>query len=594
MKNIQYTVITAILVLLITGCESVLDKEPLNIIADPDVWKDKALVDAYMADLYFDTDLIERRNDERDYSQTALSTSMSLIASMGGEARSYGGHHGPYQASTRPITAEGAHDLLDYWKYDNIRDCNLLIEKLQTESPLDQAFIDQRVAEARMLRAYMYFQMVKRYGGIPLITEVQDIDAPPEELYVSRNSEKEVYDFIISEMDDLVLDLPSEYGAADKGRPTKWAAYALQSRAAIYAASIAKYGTVQLNGLLGFPSSDVATYAQKSYDASQAILGNGIHQLYEEEDDKALNFQNLFLDETDVNKEIIWSEVYDYSLNRGHAYTCRAMPHEYNNSFGTYYYLYDWLERFEYASGAPGDSISRAELESKEWDINELYGHRDPRFIASVFYPEADWKGGKVYFHSGTYRDGTLYTSGYAEDGWPYKAQERNTTKTGFMVRKRTNPNVQPSGGFPGLKNDDTDYIIFRLGEIYLNLAEAAFYLGNTSEALTALNTLRARAGMPPKTEITEEILQNERLVELTWENQSYWDERRWRIAEGLLDGVRMAGVKWWYNYDTKKYQIEFINAEGVPRIFKSHYYYLPIGLDHITDNPNMVENPGY
>jgi len=440
----------------------------------------------------------------------------------------------------------------------------------------------------------MYFQMLKRYGGIPLVNEVQDIDASLDELRVFRNSEQEVYDFIISEMDALAQILPSEYGAEDKGRPTKWAAYALQSRAALYAASIAKYGEMQLNEVLGIPATDVTTYAQKSFDASQTIINNGIHELYEVLDDKALNFQNMMLDESDANKEVIMSEVYDFGLNRGHGYSPRAMPHEFNASFGVYYYLYDFIERFEFTDGSPGNSISREQLESQEWTISELYDNRDARFHASVFYPESEFKGGTVYFHSGTLRNGELITSGFAEDGWQYKAQERNTTKTGFMVRKRTNPDVDPSGGFPGLKNDGTDYIIFRLGETYLNLAEAAYYLGRTAEALAALNRVRERAGMPPKSEITEEILQNERLVELSWENQSYWDIRRWRIAEQLLDGVRMAGVKWIYNYDTKKYQISFINAEGVPRIFKSHYYYMPLGIDRVVENPNMVENPGY
>lgn len=132
------------------------------------------------------------------------------------------------------------------------------------------------------------------------------------------------------------------------------------------------------------------------------------------------------------------------------------------------------------------------------------------------------------------------------------------------------------------------------MGEIYLNLAEAAFYLGNTSEALTTLNRLRERAGMPPKTEITEDIIHNERLVELTWENHSYWDIRRWRIAEELLDGVRMQGLKYTYNYDTKKYQIILSNGEGVARTFQKRNYYLPLGIDRIVENPNMVENPDY
>ena len=596
MKNIKHLFATTMLVFLLAGCtETILDKQPLDIITDQAVWQDQNLVDAFLADIYFDTDFFESLGESGINAQVALCTSCSLVASLGAEGRSYGGHHGPYQASTRAFTGNGVpHAILDYWRYDNIRDANLLIENLQSVSNLPADFKTQRVAEARFLRSFMYMQMVKRFGGVPLVNEVQDLDASLDVLRVSRNSEKEVYDYIISEMNDLAQILPESYSASEKGRPTRWAARALQSRAAIYAASIAKYGEMQMGGLLGFNSGDVNSYAQIAADASQAIINSGFHALYEEIEDKALNFQTMVLDESDANREVIMSEVYDFGLNRGHGYSSRAMPHEFNASFGVYYYLYDFVERFEYTDGRPGDAISRDQVESQEWTMEELFGDKDPRFHASVFYPESQFKGGTVYLHDGTFRNGELITAGTAEDGWQYKAQERNTTKTGFMVRKRTNPDVNPSGGFPGLKNDPTDYIIFRLGETYLNLAEGLFYLGRDAEALDALNTVRARAGMPAKTEINIETIQTERLVELSWENHSYWDLRRWRIAEEILDGVRMAGVNWFYNYDTKKYIVDFINAEGVPRIFKSHYYYMPLGVSRIVENPNMVEHPGY
>ena len=565
------------------GCDDVVDLEPLDIISDAVVWEDPQLIDAYLADLYYRTDFIELRGNMNEQ------TSFAMVASMGGEGRSFGAHHQSYIASTNVLTSEGVVNELDYWKYNNIRDCNYFLQKL-SDSPLEQDVITQKSAEARFLRAYMYFQMVIRFGGVPIITEPQDPNAPAEEIFLPRDSEKEVYDFIISETTDLTNILPSEYGAADKGRPTNWAAYALQSRAALYAASIAKYGQVQLEGLLGFPASDVATYAQISYDASNAIINNGIHALYEVQPDPVKNYQNLFLDESAANKEVIMAEVYDYSKNRAHAYTLRATPHDFNGTWASMNYHYDFIERFEFADGSPGNSITRAQLTSQEWSPSELFENRDPRFRASVFYPESPWQGGKALFHSNTLRNGELLTAGTAEDGWPYMASNRNTIRSGFMVRKRTNENLKTQP----VINDETDYIIFRLGEIYLNLAEAAFYLGYTGEALDALNRIRERAGMPDKTEITEDILQNERLVELTWENHSYWDLRRWRIAKEVLDGVRLKGLKYTYNYDTKKYKIAIINSEGVARTFQDRNYYLPLGVDRVSENPNFVENPGY
>ena len=581
MKNIKYLFV--FLLFISQGCQNFLDKEPLDIISDAQVWEDEKLIDAYLADLYYRVDFIEIRGNY------AEQTSFAMVASMGGEGRSFGTHHQSYIASTNVITSSGIPAELNYWNYKNIRDCNYFIEKLQA-SPLDQAIIEQRIAEVKFLRAYMYFQMVIRFGGVPIITEAQSIDTPKEEIYVPRNSEKEVYDFIISEMTALTQTLPSQYEAKDKGRPTKWAAYALKSRAALYAASIAKYGQVQLNGLLGFPASDATVYAQISYDASKAILSNGIHALYEKQTDPVKNYQNLFLDESTDNKEVIMAEVYDYSKNRAHAFTLRSMSHDFNGTFATMLYLYDFVERFEFADGTPGTSISRTQLTTGEWSSAQLFGSRDARFKASVFYPESPWQGGKTYFHSRTIRDGVTLTAGTAEDGWPYQSIARNNQRTGFMVKKRCNENMKTTP----VINDETDYIIFRLGEIYLNLAEAAFYLGHTQEALDALNRVRQRAAMPPKTAITEPVLQNERMVELTWENHSYWDLRRWRIAKSVLDGVRTRGLQYTYNYNTKKYKIVLTNAEGVARIFQDRNYYLPLGVDRVAENPNFVENPGY
>lgn len=568
------------------SCEDYLDKEPLGLITDAVVWQDPALIDAYIANLYDRTDFIEKRGDDSGIS-------FSMIASMGGEGRSFGTHHPSYGASTSVLNSSGVYGQLNYWRYVPIRDMNYFLEQIET-SPLDEAITEQRSSEVRFLRAYVYFQMAIRWGGVPLITEPQAVDAPPEEIFVSRNSEKEIYDFVINELSEIAEILPQEN---QKGRPSKYAALALKSRAALYAASIANYGTVQTvsnpsgdDVVLGFPSSDVATYAQISYDASTEIIQNSSHRLYEVLSDPADNFQNLFLDESTANREVIMAEVYDFSKNRAHGFTMRSTPHDFSNTFATMNFHYDWLERFEFADGSPGTSISRDQLVSQDWAVDEIFSNRDPRFVATVFYPESEWRGGKTYFHKRTIRDGITYNAGTDGNGFPYVATQRNHLRTGFMVRKRTNENIVPEN----LINDDTDYIIFRLGEIYLNLAEAAFYLGRNGEALAALNRVRQRANMPNKTSITEEIIQNERLVELTWENHSYWDIRRWRIAKQLLDGVRLQGCNFTYIYDTNKYRIQLVNSEGIARTFQEHNYYLPMAIGKTSENPNIIENPGY
>ena len=127
-----------------------------------------------------------------------------MIAALGGEARTYGAWQQPYRAATTIITETGlAVSMLNIGNIMSFRDANYFIEQMETVSTFDADFIAQRVGEARFLRAYMYFEMVKRYGGVPILIKAQTIDTPADELFVPRNSEKEVYDFVISEMDAL-------------------------------------------------------------------------------------------------------------------------------------------------------------------------------------------------------------------------------------------------------------------------------------------------------------------------------------------------------------------------------------------------------
>ncbi|MBT3382618.1 MAG: RagB/SusD family nutrient uptake outer membrane protein [Prolixibacteraceae bacterium] len=588
MKKIKYLAIL-ITTVVFTSCLDVLDKQPLDVISDAVVWSDPALADSYLNDIYYRADFMYGGPGNND-------VDLGMIASMGGESRNYGAWQRPYAASTSIITETGAHSGLEYWKYSAIRDVNYFIEQMGLTVDLDADYVSVRVAEARFLRAYMYFRQTILYGGVPIITVPQSPDAPAEELFVVRNSEKECYDFIISECDAIIDQLITDPDATSElGRATKWTALALKSRAALYAASIAKYGTQQLNGLLGFPSGDVSVYAQKSYDASMDILNNSSHALYQGNGDAVENFQKIFYDESGANTEVIFAERYDFALGMGHSFSNKAMPDGFAKGWGSNWNVfYETVELFEWQDGSPGNSISRDELKYAtsgiEYSAEELFHTRDPRFRASVFYPETPWQGSQVLFHSATLVDGVSYNKGNAPDGWPNKAPNRNTVKTGAHVKKRVDEGiVGPLGG-----EDNADYIVFRLGEIYLNLAEAAFYLGKDGEALDAINIIRTRAEMPAKTEVNEDIIRNERRVELFWEDHSWFDLRRWRIAEETLNDVRFQSLKYTYNYDTKKYRIGYANAEGVSRVFQDRHYYLPLSISRISDNPNLIENPGY
>ncbi len=560
--------------LMAMGCQDVLDIKPTNMISEDAVKEDPVLVDAFLNKIYVNT---------RFRSGSTYSPDQALLHVMSGEANVFAAWQVPFNAAMKIIDENGAHDQAEYWPYGNIRSANEIIQILE-EATFEEQMVQQKTAEARWLRAFMYFELVKRYGGVPLITEPQSIEQPIEELYVERNSEKEIYDFIATEMDELVNILPSEYGSESFGRPTKWAAYALKSRAMLYAGSIAKYGSVQLNGILGIPANEAGSYYQKAYEASMEVINNSPHQLFKKYADPVQNYNRLFIE--DGNSEVIFAEVYDLGLLKTHAWNHVSMPDGFNAGWGSNNWLYlESVEKYEYQDGSSGKLDWSKFTPQNKFSLEDLILKKDPRFLASCFYQEIPWQGGVVYSHTNTI--GTIP----AGSDWPKVAPNRNRIKTGFLIRKRVDENIlRPISG-----EDETDWILFRAGEMYLNAAEAAFERGETDEAKRLINIIRDRAGMPDKETLTVEDIRNERFVELYIEEHRYWDLRRWRIAVEELNGKGFNGVRWVYHIDEDKYTLQLVGADfNQIRTFAERNYYFPIGLSRLADNPNLVENPGY
>ena len=146
----------------------------------------------------------------------------------------------------------------------------------------------------------------------------------------------------------------------------------------------------------------------------------------------------------------------------------------------------------------------------------------------------------------------------------------------------------------------ETPWPVFRLGEIYLNLAEAAMELNKSSEALDAVNKIRERAGIALLSNINMEKLRHERRVELAFEGHRFWDMKRWRIAhldvtQGGLNGFRGTALYPWYDIRDGKYVFE--RGRNTPkqlRIFLEKNYYTKINQDDMNSNPNLIQNPGY
>ena len=220
----------------VTSCNS-LDIPPMNIIQDTDVFQSEAGVTAYIARLY--TELpIEDFKFGRDFDQFA---NYPGLCNATNEA---------LLVTADFVWDNPSGDWFQAWKYGSVRNINYFIEQLsEYQNNFTDELVNDWLGEAYFIRAYTYFAMVKRYGGVPIVKQVQNFpEQSLEDLKVPRSSEQEVYDFIAEDLDLAISLLPEESLA--KGRVNKNVAYALKSRVMLYAGSIAQFGKMQLDNLL--------------------------------------------------------------------------------------------------------------------------------------------------------------------------------------------------------------------------------------------------------------------------------------------------------------------------------------------------------
>jgi len=586
MKN---KIILVSIVLFLSSCiKDVLDRKPLNIISDEDVWQSEQLIDVYMVALY-------------DALPIGF-TSLPFLANLTDESS--------YHEETPPVGDYGKHPLAqNTGMYSWIRKANYFLERIQTASIPEDA-IKQYAAECRFIRAYYYFDLARRYGGMPIIEEVQTFDNNLEELKVPRNTEEEVYDFILQELNAAIVDLPDTWDANNSNRATKLVAQALKSRAMLFAGSIAKYGSVQLNGLVGIPGDKADMYYTESLNASKAIMDDGRYSLYTgaydpatKSGDPVINYQQIFIDKG--NSEVIFQKAYSVP-DKPHSWDNLNIPEGFTTNQGSAICpLLELVESYEYVDGTPGV----LDVEGKVFDSPyDLFENKDPRFEASIFHSESPYIGRNVQIYRGIYdTDGKLYNtesvpfpkdpsmSQVGKDG-PFPTG--NYTKTGFYIRKITNPSravVEPN-------YSDQNYIDIRYAEILLNYTEAALELqSNLPEALDAINEVRNRAGIRPlnASELSIERMRNERKVELAFEDKRFWDIRRWRIGIDLFKNQAMHGLFPYLKYDGTGYKYTFEKISGYPldggrnRIFEQKDYYSDLS-GYISSNNNIINNPGY
>lgn len=452
------------------------------------------------------------------------------------------------------------------WDYGYIRDLNLFIQKDSAATQLTDADKTRFLAEARFLRANYYFELVKRMGGVPLITTPLQYDykGDPTSLQVPRSKESEIYDFVISEAEAIKNQLPADVTV--KSRASKAAALAMEARAALYAASIAKYGanTPQVSlpgGEVGIAANLAPTYYAKALAAATEIINGsaGQYQLYKIQSNLSDNFAAAFIDKSTLNQESIFIE--DFKVGgRTHGFTVNDQPYSISDENGSSdagrlnpsLNLVQAFEKLDntYAPMPTTDAVGSPIFYTDQLDI---FAGRDARLAGTVLLPNAVYKNRRVDIWAGyQLGDGSIVSSDnyvnqktltgttgnrqvVGADGTVNGLEARS--QSGFYIRKYLDP--APGSGRRG-RGSEVAFIRYRYAEVLLNAAEAAFELGQPGVAVGYMNQVRARAGLITPlaaTDITFDRIVHERRVELAFEGHILFDYKRWRIAHIVWNG---------------------------------------------------------
>ncbi|REA62082.1 RagB/SusD family nutrient uptake outer membrane protein [Dyadobacter luteus] len=606
--------ILAFSILTLSGCaEEWLDRKPQNIILEDQVWNDTKMITGLLANYY-----------DRLPAHTSLTTGWAEFAAYD-EAMWSNNDDGRNNIINYPF------DRWRYWDYGLIRDINLAIENIeQYGTSLTAAQKTQFSSEFRFLRAMVYFDLVKRMGGVPLITKqlIYDFNGNPSYLQQPRNKEEEVYDFIASELDAIKGTLGN---GTSNTRANKYTAMALKSRAMLYAASIAKYNNRLSSpistpgGEVGIPASRAAGYYAQSLAASEEIINSGVYQLYNTNPNAGENFYEAITKKT-ANREVILAQDFLVSKDKRHGFTYDNIARnvrEDNLSSSSITPSLNLVEDYEYLDGTSGELKTRnaGNTDYIYYDnLQGVFANKDARLYGTIIYPGTTFRGTPVQIQAGVkvwnattnsfqnvesntlgsnYDDGGLLTG----SSGPQRAQTE-VTNSGFYLRKYVDQTAMSSTR--GIRSDMW-WVRFRLGEILLNASEAALETGKTADALKYVNVVRERAGFGANSlkALTMDRLQNERRVELAFEDHRVWDLIRWRTAHEVWNGNANnpdAMIYALYPYRVirpghpthNKYVYDKLVAPRfrAPRFFQLGNYYSSIAQSVIDNNPKIIRNP--
>ncbi len=561
MKKIKYIVLLLSMMFMSYSCEKVLDKENLSGLAADNVWQDEAYVEAYISTLY---------HNLRGWEET-YSGGYRIMDNIADEGRTCYASFTPNSILLPGLlTAEmegQIHDMHYWWMYKEIRRCNEYFENMKN-SELTGSNITRMNAEVQFLRAFHYFELVKRYGGVPLITKPQRLGDP--DLYPKRNSVDECFDFIVKEFDEAAKKF-EEAGviSTHNARASQGAALAFKARALLY------YASPLFN-----PDNDIQRWKDAAA-AAKAVMDLGVYSLDPD-------FSKILRRDND---EVIFKKEYKIHSNpdRWHRYdhgrSVAYLPLSQARSDAGYSYpVQEFVDAFRMANGL------KITDPASGYDPKHPYVGREPRFYASVTYNGSVWRGETIWTYVGS------GPNAISANPW--------TTNTGYFCRKNMKEDL-PDDYF-AWSSDDTPFPYMRYADVILMHAEAENEVnGPNADVIHDIQMIWDRAGITgsvptglSKDEMRQ-LIHDERYIELAFEEHRYWDLRRWKEAHTRLSGSKFHGMR--ITLDTLSVSPLVIDTVYTPvevdvfvPNFPEYEYLMPIPHSEILANPNLVQNPGW